>query len=181
MLTKKTTEALVLLSSLVAVAALNYTLIHNPFVFVMTFILLVHELGHYLAAKRYGVEKNLPFFIPLPFFSIGVTFTQDTSEESRKAISIAGAFTASLSLLMLIFFNFYYKVFSMYLLLSALFGEIFFNYIGIDGQRYRGWVLNKKEHLHQHIETKFSKEKLWKAILKNPNRLKTSKLILKTS
>jgi Zn-dependent protease len=181
MLTKKTTEALVLLSSLVAVAALNYTLIHNPFVFVMTFILLVHELGHYLAAKRYGVEKNLPFFIPLPFFSIGVTFTQDTSEESRKAISIAGAFTASLSLLMLIFFNFYYKVFSMYLLLSALFGEIFFNYIGIDGQKYRGWVLNKKEHLHQHIETKFSKEKLWKAILKNPNRLKTSKLILKTS
>jgi len=181
MLTKKTTEVLILLSSLVAVAALNYTLIHNPFVFVMTFILLIHELGHYLAAKRYGVEQSLPFFIPIPFFSVGVTLTKDTSEESRKAISIAGAFTASLSLLMLVFFNFYYKIFSMFLLLSALFGEIFFNYIGIDGQRYRGWVLNKKEHLHQHIETKFSKEKLWKIILKNPDRLKISKPMLKAN
>jgi membrane-associated protease RseP (regulator of RpoE activity) len=29
-------------------------------------ILLAHEMGHYLAARRYGVDVTLPFFIPFP-------------------------------------------------------------------------------------------------------------------
>ena len=29
-------------------------------------ILLVHELGHYLAARRYGIDASLPFFLPVP-------------------------------------------------------------------------------------------------------------------
>lgn len=172
---KKSVEIFVLFFTLGAVAALNYTLVHNPFVLVMTFLLLIHELGHYLTARRYGLEKSLPFFIPFPFFLIGVTLVKDTfaniSEESRKAISISGAFSAAVSLVLLIFFNFYYKVFSMYFLISALLGEIFFNYIGSDGKRYRSLALNEKKNLHQNIETKFSKEKLWKVILKSPQKL----------
>jgi len=178
---KKTIEVFVLLATLSAVAALNYTIIHNPIVFVMSFFLLVHELAHYMAAKRYNVSKRLPFFIPIPFFSIGVTVTDDTNEEARKAVSIAGAFTASLTILLLLFFNIYYKVFSYTLLLTALFGEVFFNYIGVDGQRYRGLIFNKKTHLHQHIETEFSKEKLWKIILKNPYQKKNLELASKLS
>ncbi|MEZ4457834.1 MAG: site-2 protease family protein [Gemmatimonadales bacterium] len=29
-------------------------------------ILLVHELGHYLAARRYGIDASPPYFIPVP-------------------------------------------------------------------------------------------------------------------
>lgn len=31
------------------------------------FILLCHEMGHYLACKRHGVPSTLPYFLPLPF------------------------------------------------------------------------------------------------------------------
>lgn len=175
---KKTVEALVLVVSLVAVAALNYTLVHNPFIFVMTFILLVHELGHYYAAKRNGVKSKLPFFIPLPFFPIGVTITERSNEKAKKHISISGAFSASLALLMLIFFNFYYRVFSFYLLITAFIGEVFFNYIGIDGQKYRGRIFNKKIHTNQHIETEYSKEKLWKQLIDSPYRKTKLKTLL---
>ncbi len=29
-------------------------------------ILLVHELGHYVAARRYAIDTSLPYFIPMP-------------------------------------------------------------------------------------------------------------------
>src|SRR5262249_56049002 len=29
-------------------------------------ILLVHELGHYFAARRYGIDASPPFFLPVP-------------------------------------------------------------------------------------------------------------------
>lgn len=34
-------------------------------------ILLCHELGHYLQARRYHVPASLPYFIPFPFSPIG--------------------------------------------------------------------------------------------------------------
>jgi Zn-dependent protease len=34
-------------------------------------ILLVHEMGHYLAARRHGVEASLPYFLPAPFPPVG--------------------------------------------------------------------------------------------------------------
>jgi membrane-associated protease RseP (regulator of RpoE activity) len=37
-----------------------------PFSFALMLILLAHEMGHYLYAKRYGVSVTLPFFIPAP-------------------------------------------------------------------------------------------------------------------
>jgi hypothetical protein len=170
MLTKKTTEVLILIVTLAAVAALNYTILHNSFVFIVCFILLIHELGHYFAAKRNDVNSILPFFIPLPFFPIGVTFTKASNEKTRKYISFSGPFSASLALLMLIFFNFYYKLFSFYMLITVFFNEVFLNYIGLDGQRYRSPLPNKKIHTNQHSETEFSKESLWKQIINSPYR-----------
>ncbi|NMB76902.1 MAG: site-2 protease family protein [Myxococcales bacterium] len=34
-------------------------------------ILLVHEMGHYLAARRHRVEASLPYFLPAPFPPVG--------------------------------------------------------------------------------------------------------------
>lgn len=32
-------------------------------------ILLAHEMGHYIACRRYGVEATLPFFLPAPIIN----------------------------------------------------------------------------------------------------------------
>jgi len=39
-----------------------------PFAASLIGILLIHELGHYFTARRYGVAVSLPYFIPLPPF-----------------------------------------------------------------------------------------------------------------
>ena len=42
-----------------------------PFSLTLMFILLAHEMGHYLYARHYRVYATLPFFIPFPFGFIG--------------------------------------------------------------------------------------------------------------
>ena len=39
-----------------------------PYAVALLGILGVHELGHYLAARRHGVDVTLPYFIPAPFY-----------------------------------------------------------------------------------------------------------------
>jgi membrane-associated protease RseP (regulator of RpoE activity) len=34
-------------------------------------ILVCHEMGHYVTARRHGIDVSLPYFIPLPFVGIG--------------------------------------------------------------------------------------------------------------
>lgn len=41
-------------------------LLGAPFAFSLLAILLAHELGHYVACRRYGVAASLPYFIPAP-------------------------------------------------------------------------------------------------------------------
>jgi membrane-associated protease RseP (regulator of RpoE activity) len=44
-----------------------------PFAGAIVGILLSHEMGHYLLARRHRVDATLPFFIPfLPFFPLGI-------------------------------------------------------------------------------------------------------------
>ena len=38
----------------------------SAFAFPLLSILLVHELGHYFAARRYGIDTSPPFFLPVP-------------------------------------------------------------------------------------------------------------------
>jgi membrane-associated protease RseP (regulator of RpoE activity) len=42
-----------------------------PFSLPLMAILLAHEFGHYLAARKHGVPTSPPYFIPMPFFKLG--------------------------------------------------------------------------------------------------------------
>jgi membrane-associated protease RseP (regulator of RpoE activity) len=58
-------------------------------------ILLVHELGHYIAARLHGVPASPPFFLPLPILSmfgtVGAVITMNDRIRSRKALLDIGA------------------------------------------------------------------------------------------
>ena len=59
-------------------------------------ILLCHELGHYFAARRHGVDASLPFFIPLPpGFGLGtlgaVIGMRDVTTDRKKLIDVGAA------------------------------------------------------------------------------------------
>src|ERR1051325_1241785 len=60
-------------------------------------ILTAHEMGHYLACRRYGVRATLPFFIPAPPLFLAGTFgafiKMKSTVTSRRAlfdIGVAG-------------------------------------------------------------------------------------------
>ncbi len=67
-----------------------------PFAIALLTILGIHELGHYLAARRHKVAATLPYFIPMPFTGIGTMgafIALKSPMKNRKAlfdIGIAG-------------------------------------------------------------------------------------------
>jgi membrane-associated protease RseP (regulator of RpoE activity) len=58
-------------------------------------ILVVHELGHYVAARLHGVPASLPYFIPAPFLSffgtMGAVISMPRRIRSRNALLDIGA------------------------------------------------------------------------------------------
>lgn len=58
-------------------------------------ILLCHELGHYLVARRRGLRVSLPYFIPLPpvvsLGTLGAVIRMDKPIEDRAALFDVGA------------------------------------------------------------------------------------------
>jgi membrane-associated protease RseP (regulator of RpoE activity) len=58
-------------------------------------ILLVHELGHYIAARLHRVPASPPYFLPLPvlsyFGTLGAIITMSGRIRSRKALLDVGA------------------------------------------------------------------------------------------
>jgi len=64
-----------------------------PYSLSLLTILAFHEFGHYFAARFYGVETSLPFFLPfpsflgiIPFGTLGAVIIQRSTIPSRKAL-----------------------------------------------------------------------------------------------
>lgn len=133
----KTKRAIISVASLAAVAAINYTVVHNPIVFFLTFVLMVHELGHYLFAKFYGAKVQYPFFIPFILFSLGVTQVENLPDEYKHIVAAAGPVVASLAIVIFMLLNLYVKIYSTKVLSLILFGEVVYNFFGSDGKKYR--------------------------------------------
>lgn len=126
-----------MLGSLAGAAAINYTIVHSPLVFVMITTLFVHELGHYLIARYSGANPDYPYFLPLFPLIIGVTRIKDLKDKDKSSVAISGMLFGSFFLLALISYNFLFKIYSTFSLFIILLMELIINYIGSDGKKYR--------------------------------------------
>ena len=66
-----------------------------PFSLALLFILLSHEMGHYLASKKHHIDATLPYFIPAPTFigTFGAVIKMRSPIHNKKAlfdIGVAG-------------------------------------------------------------------------------------------
>ena len=82
------------------------------FAFGLLFFLTVHEFGHYIAARRHGVDASLPYYIPAPLIGIGtlgaVIRIREPIPSLRKLFDIGAAgplagFVVALGLLLVAF------------------------------------------------------------------------------
>ena len=68
-------------------------------------ILLTHEMGHYLMAKKHGVPATLPYFIPLPlppFGTMGAVIKMEGRIPDRRALFDVGVAGPLAGLIMII-------------------------------------------------------------------------------
>ena len=83
-----------------------------PFSFSLMAILLSHELGHYLVAKKYGLSVTLPYFIPAPpypFFigTFGAFIKMRSPVRDRRMLIDVGAAGPLIGVLVSLPFLFY--------------------------------------------------------------------------
>jgi membrane-associated protease RseP (regulator of RpoE activity) len=64
-----------------------------PFAASLVAILLAHEMGHYVLARRHGILVTLPYFIPAPFGAgtLGAVIRMRSAIPSRRAALDVGA------------------------------------------------------------------------------------------
>lgn len=125
------------IGSLSALAAINYSIIHSPFVFFAILVLFTHELAHYYTAKKHGAHPTLPIFIPLPFIAIAFTKIKGLSNKSKMKVAISGPLVGFSTAVLLILFNIIFNFTSYVPLFILALGEVLFNIIGTDGSKYR--------------------------------------------
>jgi Zn-dependent protease len=120
-----------------AVAAVNYSIIHSPFVFFALLVLFAHEISHYFMARKLGSKASLPIFIPLPLFAIAFIRAPGLSNESKLKVALSGPIVGSLTAFILFLLNIIFN-FTTSLGLGVLaVSELLLNFVGTDGAKYR--------------------------------------------
>ena len=73
---------------LIPLVAPEQLLTAMPFAVTLMSILLAHEMGHYLTARRYGVDQSLPYFIPAPtiFGTLGAVILMRSQPPDRRVL-----------------------------------------------------------------------------------------------
>lgn len=130
-------QYLIMIGSVLGAAAINYTIIHSPIVFVMIAALLFHEFGHFLIARYKGGDPDLPFLIPLFPLIIGLTRIRNLEERHARSVLLAGPAFGVLFILLTILFNVLYGIWPFVPLFFMLIFEIVMNFFGSDGIKYR--------------------------------------------
>jgi Peptidase family M50 len=74
------------------------------------FILLCHELGHYIACRRYGLPSTLPYFLPLPAFfgTLGAFIRIKAPIRNKRElfdVGVAGPLAGFVALLPFLFYG----------------------------------------------------------------------------
>ena len=71
----------------------RYLVYGLPFSTTLLIILVVHEMGHYVTSRRWGVRASLPYFIPFPSFigTLGAVIKLRSQIPNRRALIDIGA------------------------------------------------------------------------------------------
>lgn len=85
-----------------------------PYAFGIMVILGIHELGHYIFARRHGIDTTFPYFIPIPFGlgTFGAIIQMKSLVKDRKALfdtGIAGPLAGLIVTLPLLFIGLKYS------------------------------------------------------------------------
>ncbi len=136
-ISKKAKSFMISSCSIMALAAINYSIVHSPIVFLLTLFLFVHEMGHYIISKYFNADPSYPIFIPLPFLAIAFTRVKNLDPQHKASVAIAGILFSVSFILNIMLHNYFLNIFSFTSLFTILFLELFFNIFGSDGVRYR--------------------------------------------
>ena len=123
--------------TIVAAAAVNYSIVHSPIVFLYLCVLVAHELAHYFMAKMKGAKPKLPLFIPLPFLVIGLVSVVGLTDENIPSIAAAGPIAGVLTAILIMLVNFSVHIVSNFSAIIIVLSEALLNYFGSDGKKYR--------------------------------------------
>ncbi|MBI5588116.1 MAG: site-2 protease family protein [Deltaproteobacteria bacterium] len=85
-----------------------------PYALGIMAILGIHELGHYIVARRHGIDTTLPYFIPIPFGlgTFGAVMQMRSQVKNRKALfdtGIAGPMAGLIIAIPLLFIGLQYS------------------------------------------------------------------------
>jgi Zn-dependent protease len=125
------------IASASAVAAINYSIVHSSFVFFAILVLFAHEISHYFMARKLGSKASLPIFIPFPLFAVAFVKAPGLSNESKIKVALSGPIVGFLTAFTLFLLNIIFNFTNTLGLGILALSELFLNFVGTDGAKYR--------------------------------------------